>query len=127
MTSKLICFLIGLLGVVSIVLYWFKQPDDQGFTAPAAIHSIQLVPEGEKQINVPMTRYEWRLLILQSHYEKKEYEQVIRVAPSLITQLKQESPDRREVFAAMIEDSYRRLGHKQKASEIHRQLASSDT
>lgn len=123
MTSKLICFLIGVLGIVSIVIYWFKQPDEQAFVQPPAYKTIQFIPEGEKQVNVSMSRYEWRLLILQTNYEKKEYEKVIELAPKLMNDLKAEPKDRREVFAYMIEDSYRQLGQTEKVLEVRQQLA----
>jgi hypothetical protein len=96
---------IGIIAMVKPV----SQTRDSPLPAEVIAHSKQYVERlGTKSFDNLETNE--KLILIHSYYNLKNYKAVIQHAETMIKELRGLSPERKKVFADMIESAYHQLG-----------------
>ena len=99
------------------VTLWLVKPRTEQLSKDILARSQEYIETLGKIPAVELST-EQKLLLLHSHHNLGHAEEVVRLAESMIPEIKALPPDRQKPFVRMIRQAYQKLGKGQKAASF---------
>ena len=109
MKTGQVTLIFGCLVLAAAGLWHLERTERPRFPNEILLRSQQLVEHHEME-PLAMLATEDKLTLLHAYYNLRKYEDTVRIADSMESELAGLEPERRKIFGGMVADAYHQLG-----------------